>query len=208
MLPETTTIILLKGLWWFEHTWQVESDTIRRLGLTGGGVILLEEVCHCGGWLWRSPPVLIRGPLSQVARKSGGKGSMFWFFDRRAGWPTACHLAKAGQQLPLCSALKANPHLTFRVYADLLRPGHATTCVAAASPSFSSFSSSSSFFFFLHGWFETRYGSLGWPWISHNIPMSVSSVLLTTPAIPLSHTPYLAPRVSHSSGWSQTCHVA
>ena len=30
------------------------SGTVRRCGLIGVGVAMLEEVCHCGGWALRS----------------------------------------------------------------------------------------------------------------------------------------------------------
>jgi hypothetical protein len=44
-------------LWLFLCNWPPEgqsigSGTIRRCGLDGAGVALLEEVCHCGGGLW------------------------------------------------------------------------------------------------------------------------------------------------------------
>jgi hypothetical protein len=39
---------LEKSGWWFEYGWPMASGTIRRYGLTGGGVTLLEEVCHLG----------------------------------------------------------------------------------------------------------------------------------------------------------------
>ena len=32
--------------------WPIGSGTIRRCGLVGVGVTLLQEVCHCGGGLW------------------------------------------------------------------------------------------------------------------------------------------------------------
>ena len=38
----------LSIVWWFEYVWPTKSGTIRRCGLTGGSVALLE-VCHCGG---------------------------------------------------------------------------------------------------------------------------------------------------------------
>ena len=34
-------------MWWFEYAWPMESGNIRRCGFVGGGVVLLEEVCHC-----------------------------------------------------------------------------------------------------------------------------------------------------------------
>ena len=33
------------------NVWLIGSVTIRRCGLVGLGVVLLEEVCHCGGRL-------------------------------------------------------------------------------------------------------------------------------------------------------------
>jgi hypothetical protein len=36
----------------FECAWPIGSGTIRRCGLVAVGVVLLEEVCHCGGELW------------------------------------------------------------------------------------------------------------------------------------------------------------
>jgi hypothetical protein len=46
-------------VWWFEQVWPhrfmclnvwlLGSGTIRRCGLVGVGVALLEEVCHCRG---------------------------------------------------------------------------------------------------------------------------------------------------------------
>jgi hypothetical protein len=38
-------------VWWFEYGWPVGSGTIRRCGLIGGGVALLEEVFHYVGGL-------------------------------------------------------------------------------------------------------------------------------------------------------------
>ena len=38
-------------VWWFKCL-AIENDTIRRCGLIGGSVALLEKVCHCGGRLW------------------------------------------------------------------------------------------------------------------------------------------------------------
>ena len=35
-------------MWWFKYTWPMGSGTIG-CGVTGEGVTLLEEVCHCGG---------------------------------------------------------------------------------------------------------------------------------------------------------------
>ena len=34
-----------------QNAWSIKSDMIRRHGLAGVGVTLLEEVCHCGGGL-------------------------------------------------------------------------------------------------------------------------------------------------------------
>jgi hypothetical protein len=31
------------------NSWPIESGTIRRYGLVGVGVALLEKACHCGG---------------------------------------------------------------------------------------------------------------------------------------------------------------
>ncbi|EDL21616.1 mCG1050540 [Mus musculus] len=42
---------LYSSLWWFEYPWPMESGPIGRCDLIGGGVTLLEEVCHCGGGL-------------------------------------------------------------------------------------------------------------------------------------------------------------
>ena len=39
-------------LWWFENTWPMWSGTIRRCGLVGISVALLEEVHHCVGGFW------------------------------------------------------------------------------------------------------------------------------------------------------------
>jgi hypothetical protein len=39
------------SVWCLEYDWPRGSGTIRRCGLIGGGVALLEEVCHCGGGL-------------------------------------------------------------------------------------------------------------------------------------------------------------
>ena len=33
------------------NVWPIGGGTIRRYGLVGVGVALLEEVCHCGGGL-------------------------------------------------------------------------------------------------------------------------------------------------------------
>jgi hypothetical protein len=33
------------------NTWPTGSGTIRRYGLVGVGVVLLEDVCHCGDGL-------------------------------------------------------------------------------------------------------------------------------------------------------------
>jgi hypothetical protein len=43
------------GMWKFEYGWP-GSGTIRKWGLGRVGMALLEEVCHCGGGLWDSPP--------------------------------------------------------------------------------------------------------------------------------------------------------
>lgn len=40
-------------MWWFKYTWPMGSGTIG-CGVTGEGVTLLEEVCHCGGRYLRS----------------------------------------------------------------------------------------------------------------------------------------------------------
>ena len=37
-------------MWWFEYAWPMGSGTVRRRGLVGIGVDLLEEVCHWG-WM-------------------------------------------------------------------------------------------------------------------------------------------------------------
>ena len=36
-------------LWWFEYAWPMGSGTIRKCGLNGGNVALLEEVCYSEG---------------------------------------------------------------------------------------------------------------------------------------------------------------
>ena len=41
-------------LWLFDYAWPVGSGTIRRYGLIGGSVALLEEMCHRGGGVLRS----------------------------------------------------------------------------------------------------------------------------------------------------------
>jgi hypothetical protein len=38
-------------MWWFEYAWSMGSGTIRKCGLAGIGVALLEKVCHCVGRL-------------------------------------------------------------------------------------------------------------------------------------------------------------
>ena len=45
-------------LWWFEYACPMGNGNIRRCGLIGVDVALLEEVHHCGGGLWLNlPPV-------------------------------------------------------------------------------------------------------------------------------------------------------
>jgi hypothetical protein len=39
------------SLWWFEDAWPMESGAVRRCGLVGIGVALLEVLCHCVGGL-------------------------------------------------------------------------------------------------------------------------------------------------------------
>lgn len=36
------------------NSWPTGSSTTKRRGLIGGGVVLLDEVCHCGGRTLRS----------------------------------------------------------------------------------------------------------------------------------------------------------
>lgn len=36
---------------YFEYAWPIGSDTVKRCGLDGIGVALLEKVCHCVGRL-------------------------------------------------------------------------------------------------------------------------------------------------------------
>jgi hypothetical protein len=36
-------------VWWFEYAWPMRSDTIKRCGIVGIGVALLEEVHHILG---------------------------------------------------------------------------------------------------------------------------------------------------------------
>ena len=38
-------------LWWFRYAWPMGSGTVRRYGLVGGGLALLEEVHQCEGGL-------------------------------------------------------------------------------------------------------------------------------------------------------------
>ena len=38
-------------MWWFEYAWPMGNGTIRRCGLVGGGVALLEEIHYCGDGL-------------------------------------------------------------------------------------------------------------------------------------------------------------
>jgi len=40
-----------------------ESGTIRKYGLVGGGVALLEEVCHCPGRQRELPPSCLKKPF-------------------------------------------------------------------------------------------------------------------------------------------------
>lgn len=44
-----TYTIIVNIEWWFEYAWPMGSDTIRRCGIIGEGVALLEEVCVWGG---------------------------------------------------------------------------------------------------------------------------------------------------------------
>jgi hypothetical protein len=38
-------------LWWFDYAWPMGSDNIRRCGLVGVGVVLLEKMHNCEGGL-------------------------------------------------------------------------------------------------------------------------------------------------------------
>jgi hypothetical protein len=44
-------VAISRLLWWFEYAWPMGNGTIRRCGLVGIGVALLEETCHCTGRL-------------------------------------------------------------------------------------------------------------------------------------------------------------
>jgi hypothetical protein len=44
-IPVTLDIELVG---WFKYAWPIESDFIRRCGLVGVGVALLEEMIYCG----------------------------------------------------------------------------------------------------------------------------------------------------------------
>jgi hypothetical protein len=57
-------------LWCFEYAWPKGSGIIRRCGLVGIGVALIEEVCHCAGRLW--------GLLGFRLLLSGGKIPSSW----------------------------------------------------------------------------------------------------------------------------------
>ena len=57
-------------LWWVEYAWPMGSDTIRRHGLVGVGVVLLE-----GAWPCRRRIVLVGihvGLLEEVCHCVGG----------------------------------------------------------------------------------------------------------------------------------------
>ena len=43
--------IYIIHMWWIEENTPKGSGTTRRCGLLVLGVVLLEEVCHCGGLL-------------------------------------------------------------------------------------------------------------------------------------------------------------
>ena len=59
MYSERTTLevyiniyyISILYMWWIECAWPMGTGTIRRYGLVGIGVVLLEKVCHCVGGL-------------------------------------------------------------------------------------------------------------------------------------------------------------
>ena len=57
-----------------EYAGPIGSGTVRKYGLIGGGVTLLEEVCLCLGGLWWSLPMLrlhavLKRPLYRYLQK-------------------------------------------------------------------------------------------------------------------------------------------
>jgi hypothetical protein len=86
-------------VWWFGYTWPMGSGSIRRRGLFGVGMTLLEEIHHCGGELW-GPVFKLHPVWKRVSSSLPMKKMLSWLpWDKdtelsaplASCLPTCCH---------------------------------------------------------------------------------------------------------------------
>ena len=82
-----------KYVWWFKYVCSMGSSTIRRVGLIGGGVVSLQELCYCGGRALRSHIFTCSSLASFIQSLSAACGSTCRTLDSsstKMAWVLLC----------------------------------------------------------------------------------------------------------------------